>query len=86
MELITRQEFFDFYQDRLNRELQTDQGDSGGNFYATQAFRVGRRFAEAAIRATLEGKLLYSEAYRLTGLKGNAFSEFATRLGFGGEV
>lgn len=83
---ISKQEFFEFYQDRMNREVQTDQRDSGGNFYATQAFRVGRRFGEAVIRATLEGKLLYSEAYRLTGLKGKTFSEFAERLGFGGGV
>lgn len=83
---ITKKEFFDFYQDHLNRELQTDQGNGGGNFYTTQMFRVGRRFAEAVIRATLEGKLLYPEAYRLTGLKGKTFSEFAERLGFGGVV
>lgn len=81
---ISRNAFFDFYTERLNREMRTDQDVSGGNFYATQMYRIGRRFAEAVIRATLEGKLLYRDAYRLTGLKGQTFSEFASRLGFGG--
>ena len=86
LKFISWQEFFEFYQDRLNRELQQKQDDGGGNFYDTAANRIGRRFAETVIRATLEGKLLYTEAYRLTGLKGGTFSEFAERLGYGGKV
>lgn len=86
LRLITKAEFFEFYQDRFVSQLEEVQDSSGGNFYATQTFRVGRRFAEAVIRATVEGKLLYHEAYRLTGLKGKTFSEFAERLGLGGDV
>jgi len=82
--LITKDEFFDFYQHRIANENNIDS--SGGDFYATQTFRVGRRFAETVIRATREGKLLYNEAYRLTGLKGKTFDEYAERLGFGGDA
>lgn len=84
LNLITKDEFFEFYQHRITDENDLDS--SGGDFYATQTFRVGRRFAETVIRATREGKLLYNEAYRLTGLKGKTFDEYAERLGFGGDV
>jgi len=82
--LITKDEFFAFYQNRIARE--NNNNSSGGNFYASQNYRIGRRFGESVIRATIEGKLLYSEAYRLTGIRGKTFSEFATRLGFGGDA
>lgn len=84
LSLITPDKFFEFYNEYLERVAS--HNGSGGNFYSTQAFRIGRRFGEAIIRATQEGKLLYSEAYRLTGLTGSTFSEFAERLGLGGAV
>lgn len=84
LSLITKEHFFEFYNEYLERTA--NRNGSGGNFYSTQSFRIGRRFAEAIITATLEGKLLYSEAYRLTGLSGSTFTEFAERLGFGGAV
>jgi len=82
--LITREEFFEFYQNRITVEVSEDR--SGGDFYKTQTFRVGRRFIETVIRATREGKLLFNEAYRLTGLRGKTFYEYAERLGFGGDA
>ncbi|MBS4055279.1 MAG: ImmA/IrrE family metallo-endopeptidase [Thermaerobacter sp.] len=83
LRLISKDEFFDFYERRLVIEAQGSQSSAGGNFYATQNYRVGRRFAEAVIKATLEGKILYREAYSLTGLKGKTFTEYAARLGLG---
>jgi len=56
----------------------------GGDFYVNQNLRVGQRFASTVIRAVKEGKLLYSEAYRLTGLYGRTFERYATSLGLGG--
>ncbi|HZK56156.1 MAG TPA: ImmA/IrrE family metallo-endopeptidase [Desulfosporosinus sp.] len=85
--LITRDEFFQFYQNSTRAENHaSSSSSSGGDFYASQNFRIGRRFGASVIRATMEGKLLYTEAYRLTGIRGKTFSEFATRLGFGGDV
>jgi Zn-dependent peptidase ImmA (M78 family) len=84
--LIQRSEFFDFYHNRYLVGLQETTGATGGNFYYNQPYRVGRRFAAAVISATMEGKLLYQEAYRLTGLQGKTFANFAARMGYGGNV
>jgi Zn-dependent peptidase ImmA (M78 family) len=84
LQLITKDRFFEFYNSRI--QIDADESSSGGNFYSTQTFRIGRRFAETIILAAKEGKILYNEAYRLTGLNGSTFSEFASRLGFGGDV
>ncbi len=84
LRLITRETFFDFYRAYLQDERRRAANQSeGGNFYASQNLRLGRRFAEAVVRATKEGKLLYREAYQLTGLYGNSFERYAEAIGFG---
>jgi len=84
LELIAKKEFLEFYHDYLNDERRKSaRRKDGGDFYATQNLRVGHRFASAVIRAAKEGKLLYSEAYRLTGLHGKTFDGYAAYLGFG---
>jgi Zn-dependent peptidase ImmA (M78 family) len=80
LERISRSEFHDFYIDYTKKGFRPNQG---GNFYASQKFRVGRRFGETVVRAAREGKLLYRDAYRLTGLYGNTFEKFAQSLGLG---
>ncbi|OHB77892.1 MAG: DNA-binding protein [Planctomycetes bacterium RBG_16_55_9] len=83
--LINREAFLTFY-----RAYQSDERRAaadrqpGGNFYDNQNLRIGQRFASAVIRAVKEGKLLYSEAYKLTGLYGSTFDHYAASLGFGG--
>ncbi len=82
--LIEKAAFLDFY-----RAYQSDERrrvarrPEGGKFYANQNLRVGRRFASAVVRAAKEGKLLYSEAYQLTGLYGRTFDRYAALLGIG---
>ena len=84
LKLIARDEFLDFYRsNQANRNLGPS---GGGNFYANQNFRVGRPFATAVIQATREGNLLYSEAYRLTGLYGKTFEEYAALIEKGGST
>ncbi len=84
LRLITKTEFLDFYRAYSDDERRAaQQGRKGGNFYATQNLRIGRRFAEAVVRATREGRLLYREAYELTGLRGKAFKRFAESIGYG---
>ncbi|MEJ5260343.1 MAG: ImmA/IrrE family metallo-endopeptidase [Anaerohalosphaeraceae bacterium] len=79
--LITRNDFLKFYRDYLGKEKQAaTRQQNGGNFYAMQTFRVGRKFASAVIQAVKEGKLLYSEAYKLTGLYGKSFKQFASYI------
>ena len=82
LSLITWDQFRDFYRKSQARRDIAPSG--GGNFYANQDFRVGRPFAAAVIQATREGNLLYSEAYRLTGLYGKTFEEYATYIEAGG--
>ncbi|HEY3368724.1 MAG TPA: ImmA/IrrE family metallo-endopeptidase [Symbiobacteriaceae bacterium] len=85
LSLITRNEFSEFYQAYLEDERRAAaQQSDGGNFYATQNLRVGRRFAETVITATREGRLLFRDAYHLTGLYGKTFTQFAQKLVQGG--
>ena len=80
--LLQRKEFFDFYREYQADERRQKRKSSGGDFYATQGMRVGERFANAVIRAVKEGRLLYRDAYRLTGLHGKTFDRYAESLGF----
>lgn len=81
LKLITKPEFFQFYeQDRedwLKRKERDRKKASGGNFYATQNVRLGRPFSAAVVRAALEGRMLYEEAFQLTGMKGQTFHRYA---------
>jgi Zn-dependent peptidase ImmA (M78 family) len=81
LRLITKAEFFRFYeQDRAEWQKlknETRKKKSGGNFYATQGVRLGRRFSSAVVRASRQGRILYQDAFRLTGMKGKTFHTFA---------
>jgi len=82
LNLIDKNAFLDFYRDYLRDERRRAGGrtEGGGDFYANQNMRVGRRFASAVARAAKEGKLLYSEAFHLTGLYGRTFDNYVTNL------
>jgi Zn-dependent peptidase ImmA (M78 family) len=82
LQLIQREAFSDFYHAYKQNERHTAaRRTGGGDFYANQNQRVGRRFALAVARAAKEGTLLYSEAYRLTGLYGKTFDSYVNSLG-----
>ncbi len=83
LDLINKEEFLEFYRLYQSKERRASRPE-GGDFYVNQNLRVGQRFASTVIRAVKEGKLLYSEAYRLTGLYGKTFERYAASLGFGG--
>jgi Zn-dependent peptidase ImmA (M78 family)/transcriptional regulator with XRE-family HTH domain len=80
-QLIGRDTFFLFYRAYQDDERRrAARQASGGNFYATQNSRIGRTFAEAVVRAVREGRLLYTEAFELTGLRGATFDRYAATL------
>ena len=55
----------------------------GGNFYSTTLARVSKRFAEALVTSTLEGRTLYRDAFRMLGIsKTGTFNELGRKLGF----
>lgn len=85
LHLISKAQYFDFYKEYRSRERkESPRNRSGGNFYSTQNMRIGRRFATNVILAVKSDKLLYQDAYRLTGLRGKTFQNYAERLGFVG--
>lgn len=80
-ELISRSEFFDFweaYQADERRGVQ--RSGEGGNFWNTQGVRLGRRFSHAVVHAVQEGRLFYQDAYSLTGLRGPTFDTLVDRV------
>ena len=77
---LTRQQFFAFYEEYSNREFaKKEQQNSGGDFYATTKKRLSLTFASHINNAVKSGNLLYRDAYRLTGLKGDTFQNFFSK-------
>lgn len=80
--LVSKKQFFEFYDNyqKDERRRQEWKKNKGGDFWNTQNVRVGQRFGTAVVRAAKEGRLLYHEAYQLTGLSGKTFDRFAENL------
>ena len=81
LNLIDRSTFFDFYERYVSRERRGGTTATGGNFYNNQNTRVGELFATQVVRAAMEGRIGFKQAYDLTGLRGGSFQEYARRLG-----
>lgn len=78
---ISRARMESAYRAELERLLAITRG-SGGNFYLTQAARVGKRFARALVVSTLEGQTLHRDAFRLLGMsKLSTFHSLGHSLG-----
>ena len=74
---INRERFFEFYEECKNREVVKKQNkDPGGNFYATVRKRLSPTFVSHIHNAVKTGQLLYRDAYKLTGMKGDTFDKF----------
>jgi len=82
LNLVARSTFFEFYEHYVSRELKHGPTPSGGDFYNNQNTRVGELFATQVLRAAMEGRIGFKEAYDLTGLRGGTFQRYARRLGF----
>ena len=83
IELIDRQEFFEYYDFWINKSRKPRQKMDGGDFYNNQNVRVGKKFMSAVAIAAKEGSLQYREAYKMTDLYGSTFNKYATEvLGF----
>src|SRR5690606_16743225 len=71
---ITKEIFFQFYNYYMEgiRHKKEKQG-SGGDFYATSKKRISPHFATYVDQAVKQNRLLYRDAYKITGLKGNTY-------------
>ena len=82
LDLISRDTFLEFYEEYNGREWhRSQQSQGGGDFWNTQRWRLGPRFATAVVNAVKEGRLTYREAYSLTGLKGDTFKNMPEKMG-----
>ncbi len=77
---ITRPQFYDFYEEYSNREFAKKESQGpGGDFYATTKKRISITFASHVNQAVKTGHLLFRDAYKLTGLKGDTFENFFSK-------
>lgn len=81
LRLVDRETFLAFYRAYVAQERTRSTGAGGGDFYNNQNTRVGVLFAVHVVRAAMEGRVGFKEAYDLTGLRGGSFQEYAQRLG-----
>jgi Zn-dependent peptidase ImmA (M78 family) len=77
---IDRDEFFSFYNTTMSNVRADKAKKKGGDFYAVSDFRIGHPFASAIARAVKSGRLLYHEAYNLTGLQGATFDKYIFKV------
>ncbi len=64
---ITHSTFMNAYQAELTR-LSEIPGIGGGDFYRTEARRLGKRFIHALAESALEGQTLYRDALHMLGI------------------
>ena len=77
---ITKVEFFDFYNDyKKQYQIRKDKQSGGGDFYATTKKRLSMKYAYYINQAVKTNKLLYRDAYKLTGLKGDTYQTFINK-------
>ena len=82
LNLINLSTFLEFYEEsKTTVWLRKSSTNSGGDFWTTQRWRIGPRFGAAVARAVREGRLLYREAYNLTGLRGDTFEKLPEKMG-----
>lgn len=82
LNLIDPETFYKFYIKSKTTTWRRARPDkSGGDYWRTQKWRIGPRFAAAVARAAKEGRLLYREAYHLTGLRGDTFEKMPDKMG-----
>lgn len=76
---ITRDDFFKFYNEYKKIDFSSKNKTKGGDFYHTAFKRISKTFAMHVNNALRTNQLLYREAYTLTGLNGNTFSNLMSK-------
>jgi Zn-dependent peptidase ImmA (M78 family) len=74
---ISKGQFFAFYNNYIQElKNKTEKQPGGGDFYRTAKKRVSLSYAAHVNQAVKSGQLLYRDAYKLTGLKGDTYQTF----------
>lgn len=76
LKMITFESYKEFYEKREEDLKSRKKPNGGGHFHNTANWRIGPKFSDALISRVKEGKTLYREAYKLTGIKGKTFDSF----------
>lgn len=77
---MNKGEFFQFYNNYMEGiRLKKESQGSGGDFYATARKRISVSFAAYVDQAVKQNKLLYRDAYKITGLRGDTYQNFVTK-------
>lgn len=80
LNLINKKRFFEFYDAYQIEFDQRSRDAAGGDFYSSQAMRVGHTFMKAVVNALSDGSLQHIDAFRLTSLYGKTFDGFANKV------
>ena len=78
LQLVSKYVYDEFYREYISNIPDREASD-GGDFYRNQNYRVGRLFLTHVVTALREDRLLYRDAYQLTGLRGETFSRYAAQ-------
>ena len=77
---ISKKDFFKFYTSYIEQvRFKKENQSGGGDFYATAKKRISLTFAAHINQAVQTNKLLYRDANKLTGLKGDTYHKFLTK-------
>lgn len=79
IQLITDAEYRNFYISYTSLPVIPVDRGSGGNMYRTAIKRIGYSFLIYVRNAVKSNRLLYSDAYALTGFSGNTFETLITK-------
>lgn len=75
--VMSAEAFFNFYEEYKRREYRKSENKkSGGDFFATARKRISMTFASHVNQAVQSGQLLYRDACKLTGFKGDTYEKF----------
>ena len=80
IKIIDRDGFLKFYNRQQEKAKHDSEQRSSGSFYNTVSIQIGKAFMKNVINAVMENKLLYREAYNLTGLTRKSFDELQERI------
>ncbi len=80
LKLIDKKHFFEFYNEYM-KAIQSKKDNQTGVviLYATSRKRISVSFATYVNQAVKQNKLLYRDAYKITGLKGDTFQTFVNQ-------